>query len=741
MAILILSSCAALDPRPVGIDERLAVLPRSAPGIERPVTIRWNEHLIPWIEAETDDDLAFALGLVHGHLRAGQILTLRNLARGRIAESAGPLATDIDHALRILDLGRAAPEIELRWPEETRRFVLRFLDGLNHAIATGPRPPEAGLFALKREPITVSDMLALSRLAGADPTWFQLIGLLAERGRPGYAEAWQRLREAGAGSAVPDGLAPAQARLAQLLADQTRSGSNSVAVGPGRSASGAAMIANDPHLALALPNPWIIVGVRSPSHHAVGMMIAGLPVIGLGRNEHVAWGGTNLRSAASDVFDITSLPEASLTTREETIRQRGWFTAHRQVRESPLGPVLSDAAILGTRPGERLALRWVGHEPTDEITALLRASRARSATEFRDHLAGFGVSPQNMLYVDRAGTIGRMVATALPARTGFPAADPVLDATRPEQVAPWQRLLTGRDLPRLENPPEGFLASANENPATWATNAPPIGVSFSDDDRVARLRAILAARPRLSVEDLVALQHDTLSPKAALLAEGLLRRLDALPGGAPQAAMLARLRGWNGSYAADNEGAVVFELLLGQLAPAIAAARGGVARSDWASLTTFLLRDLDALPPERREAILRDAAGAAAPLAARYRRWDEILRLRAFYAPGLAPVVGRLFTLGRYPSGGSRETPMKAGHGFVKGPVDVVFGAQARHVSDMADVDANWFSLWGGQDGWLGSAAFLSQIPLWQRSEAVRLPLRPEVVAREFPRVTRLMPQ
>jgi penicillin amidase len=65
----------------------------------------------------------------------------------------------------------------------------------------------------------------------------------------------------------------------------------------------------------------------------------------------------------------------------------------------------------------------------------------------------------------------------------------------------------------------------------------------------------------------------------------------------------------------------------------------------------------------------------------------------------------------------------------------------ARHVSDMADPDANWFTLWGGQDGWLGSAAFMDQVPLWREGRSIRVPLRAGTVMAEFPRVTRIAPR
>lgn len=722
--LALLPGCAALLPAPVGVEQRLEAMPRRLPGLQHPVSIRWNRHLVPWIEAQSDTDLAHALGLVHGHLRGAQIEIMRKIARGRLAEIAGPLATDIDHALRILDFGRAGPAVEAAWPAETRAFVDAFLAGLNQVVMRGPRPPEARLLGLEREPITAQDMLAVGRLAGTDINWLLLFGLLGERGQPGYEARWRRLREAGTGVAPGDALGA-------ILAGTSKAGSNAVAVDAAHSATGGALLASDPHLSMNLPNLWLTVGIRSPSYEVVGMMVPGLPVMGFGRNRHLAWGGTNLRSAASDVFDVRGMP---LAERRVTIRQRLWFSTERRLRESPLGPVVSDVPLLALRPGETLALRWVGHEPSDEITALLRAARARSGTEFRAAFQGFGVSPQNMLWADTAGRIGRLVATQLPRRRGFPARDPVLDGQDPTATAPWQRLWDQRDLPALENPPDGILASANENPRSWAPDAPPIGFFFSDGDRVDRLRTLLQARPRLTPADLMALQRDTVAPKAAVLAAALLQRLEAA--GAAEPALLAALRGWNGDYAEDSRAALAFEALLAPLARAVAPA--GRPEGSWGSISTFLLRDLDALP--QRDAVLRAAATEAAPLLARYGSWGAVHRARAAHWLVNLPLLGRRFVTETWPVGGSRETPMKSGHGFVAGPHEVSFGSMARHVSDMADPDNNWFTLWGGQDGWLGSAAFADQVALWREGRSIRLPLRPESVAREFPTETVLQP-
>jgi penicillin amidase len=735
LLVLLLGGCAALVPRPVTVEQRLAALPASAPVVQ-PVTIRWNAQMVPWIEAQSDEDLAFALGVVHGHLRGAQIALLRMVSQGRLSEIAGPFATDIDHALRALGFGRAAPAIIAAWPEETRRFVTRFVDGLNHATQRRDRvPPEFALLGLSPEPYTAEQLLAIGRLAGTDVNWLGWFALLPERERADFRRTWARVLEAGSGAI------PMEDPLAQILAGSSRAGSNTVAVAGRRSATGGAILANDPHLGLNLPNLWLVVGMRSPSFHAVGAMVPGLPIIGFGRNPDLAWGGTNMRAASSELFDVSRLPPEAFRTEEVRIRQRLWFSTTRRYRLTEHGPVITDAPVV---PGRDLALRWIGHEPTDEITALLAAARARDGAQFEAAFTNFGVSAQNMLWADRAGNIGRFMAATLPDRPGFRAGGPVLDATNPAHTQPWRNLRDTRTLPRLVNPPEGVLASANENPREWTANPPPVGYFFSDGDRVQRLMAALAERPRVSVADVEALQRDTRSPRARLLAEGLLTRLDAVGVGAPEAAFLAPLRGWDGDYAAEARAPLVFEWLLARLIPALVAEGRSLAQrgpeTGWNFITTFLLRDLDALEPARREAVLRQAAREAASLGANSSSWGEAHRLRAAHWLVNLPVLGGRFVFGDFPVGGSRETPMKTSHGLVEGRHNVTFGSMARHISDMSDPDANWFVLWGGQDGWLGSAAFADQVPMWREGRMIRLPLRAETVAAEFAHVTRLMP-
>jgi penicillin amidase len=164
-------------------------------------------------------------------------------------------------------------------------------------------------------------------------------------------------------------------------------------------------------------------------------------------------------------------------------------------------------------------------------------------------------------------------------------------------------------------------------------------------------------------------------------------------------------------------------------------------RKQFAHLTHYLVRDIEALPAERRTQVLTNSVKKAAADAAKFPTWGDMHRLQIQHWFGGLPVVGGFFIYGDYPTSGSRETAMKTAHGLINDRSNTQYGSQARHISDMSDPDANYFVLLGGNDGWIGATNALDQVPLWLSGEYIRLPLTHEVVVKEFATVMTLEPQ
>lgn len=724
-------------PKASTIPERLAMFPTRGLPLEQPVRIHWSAHQVPFVEAASDADLAFTLGLVHAHLRLGQMELLRRISQGRLAEIAGPVAIDLDHSLRILDFGRSAPATIAMLPEATRRWLDRFVLGINHHLGRAERlPHEFGIMGLGREPWTIEDVLTIGRLAGTDINWLLFFSFLGKRGRADWPGLWARLVRAGSASVPSFDPEENQDLLAlnELLTGASKSGSNATVVAPGRTANGAALIASDPHLGIVLPNLWLIAGLKSPSYHAVGLMIPGLPFVALGRNPEIAWGGTNMRAASSDLVDVSGIPDSAFGERREAIRVRGWVDQQVVVRESPHGPVISDAPLLDAAGAGPIALTWVGHRPSDEIGAMLAVSRARNFEAFQSALDGFAVSAQNMLYADRAGHIGQVMAAHLPQRPKPPPADVVQP---PESARAWTDLATAADLPYALDPERGFLASANNQPAEtpfW------LGNFYAADDRIQRLNERLAANGRITLADLGNLQRDVFVASSLVLRDAILGRVHEITPPSPETGLIARLERFDGYYTVDSEGAVALELTVCHLARGLLDEATRSAYATGGRLSTLLAEDLGAADAATLGPVLQTALAAAARELARYPTWGDMHRLGIAHVLGRLPLIGGRYRFDDLPLGGSTTSLMKTAHGLTNTRHQTRYGSQARHLSDLGDLDANWFVLLGGQDGWLNSSTFKDQVALWQDGRAIRVPLRLETVRAEFPEVLELVP-
>jgi len=718
------------DPDSVSLAERLAALPASGAPVGAPVSIRWDEHQIPFIEAASDEDLAVALGVVHAHLRRAQMELMRRIARGRLAETVGPFGVPIDTAIRTIGIARAVPDIVAMLPEDTRRWVDGFVAGVNHAIAHTPvLPMEMRALDLPREDWTVEDVVSVGRIAASDITWMGFMGTLGAEDQEFARRMWRR----NVGLVPdPDSISGEPAGLAAALRDTGDVGSNCFALMGHRTANGAAWIASDPHLGATLPNLWLIAGYKSPSYHLAGFMIPGVPMAALGRNPWIAWGGTNLHAMSSDLFDVTDLPDGDIKVRTETLRVRGRADRTVTIRDTGYGPIVSDLSFFPGR-GKRLALRWVGHGASDELTSMLRVNRARDWSEFRIALDGFAAPGQNMLYADAKGHIGKLMAAHLPLRPTAPPESAVLPRAAHRH---WRTLATASDLPQIFDPPEGYLASANDKPGPTPI---PVGFFFSTATRIERFGELLGPAARFTLEDFSRIQRDVAAPRLLPFRDVLLRLLDAADQTADTRLLRDALASWDGVYDEQSRGALAFELLIFQLGQVLLGKRFALYARSW-DTRGLLAADFAALDAAKGKQVVAVAAPLATRAMARFGNWGAIHRLRLPHALARLPLLGRRLAFGDWPVGGNSETILKSGGGFTDKRHFAGLVAVSRHVSDMGDLDANFFVLLGGQDGWLGSTTLLDQVALWRDGTYVQVPLRPETVRARFIHETILRP-
>ncbi len=713
--------------------QRLNSFPTKNLPLKKPAKIFWDEHLIPFIQAETDADAAFLLGMVHAHLRLGQMSLLRRAVQGRLAESAGPLAINIDHSIRILDLGRAIPAIAKSLPQETQSWLACYVSGLNfYQTHMQEKPVEWRMMAIDAEPWSVEDILTVGRLMAADVNWFNLFNWLPLTKKPYFEELWQRFVALSEFSVAS--FTQTADPLGSVLLQGVRSGSNALAVSARKSADGSAYIAGDPHLGLQLPNLWIIVGLSCPSHQVLGLMFPGVPMVLEGRNPRIAWAATNMRMASSDIYRF-STADSILQTRKEKIRVRWWKDKSVVIRTSSLGPIVSDSPLLKTEKDQLLALRWLGHEVSDEFTTFLRIHRARHWEDFRSAFATYGVSGQNYLYADAEGHIGMVLAGRLPRRS--PQYRSRLFQSAEDSSARWHAVLSSQELPDVFDPPQGYLASANNRPIIFE---PAVGYFFSANDRINRLQQFLAQDRRISLKDLKAIQQDVFVLSAVALRDTLYTRMVSFglidDNDENRSQLISDLHDWDGYYRSDNRGAVALQLLLYYFIDQYyskkydAQAAALIRSSEHANV--IIMEDLQKDCSQTMRIALGYALMKASKKLAEFRDWGEMHRLRLAHPFANIPMIGQRFRFGDLPTAGSYNSLMKTANPISDQRHGTFYGANARFLCCLREMDENYFVLLGGQDGWLGSPLLIDQVPLWQKGEYICVPLSEEGVQSRF---------
>jgi penicillin amidase len=473
---------------------------RSAPLLSSAVTVARDANGVPTISGASRLDLAYATGFVHGQERFFQMDLLRRSAAGELAELFGPKALPLDRAHRLHRFRARASDVLARFNPEERLFVERYAAGVNDGLhALGARPFEYTLLGAAPRAWTPADSLLVVwamylDLQGNQEPRELARGWLAQHTSAGQrafllpeASRWDApldapdvaLAPAPVPSSAPDwwgrsGAVPPRQVAGVGYADAI--GSNNYALAGTRTASGAAIVSDDMHLGLQLPNIWYRLALRFPDEQGrqrrvVGVSLPGAPpLVIVGSNGHVAWAFTN---SYADTLDLVRLgvdsahagqvrtPEGWETpsAHPETILVKGETPERLTVRETSIGPIREAG-------GELYAVHWIAHSPQALNLEHLKLETSTTLDEALAAAAGDGIPAQNIVAGDDRGNIGWTVAGALPRRDagarGLALTFPLSFPLGPDAAPPtWRELLAPGAHPRVVNPSNGQLVTAN----------------------------------------------------------------------------------------------------------------------------------------------------------------------------------------------------------------------------------------------------------------------------------------
>jgi penicillin amidase len=523
-------------------------------GLKGQVEVLRDSFGVPQIYADNPEDLFLAQGYVQAQDRFFEMDFRRHLAAGRLSELFGKSQLETDIYVRTLGWRRVAEQELALLAPSTRRYLDAYAAGVNASIAdraAGDISLEYSVLRLQGldytpQPWTAADSVAWLKVmawdlgenldaeadraiitgklgAGRAASLFPRYPLdddfvpILRRGDV-VGKEFDPSASRRSGRPLPAGLSVDQLRGAtgalESVAKINRAiprlfgigsgggeiGSNSWAVAGSGTASGKAILSNDPHLPTSIPSVFAQVGLHCRTlseacpFDVSGFSLASVPGIVIGKNTKIAWGLTTSYMDAQDLYleDVqgdTALDGdkyVPLNVITEEIHVRGEDQPRTiRIRSSQHGPLLSDVdqrlqqvSASRTTPGTApyaVALSWTALQPGRTMDALLALDQAQNFAEFRAATALLSAPSQNLVYADTAGNIGYQLAGAVPLRRKG-------NGTKPspgwDPSYGWEGTIPFAKLPYVFNPPSGFIVAANQQ-VIGAQYPYPLGSTYS----------------------------------------------------------------------------------------------------------------------------------------------------------------------------------------------------------------------------------------------------------------------
>jgi len=562
------------------------------PGLEVPVTIERDGLGIPAIRAANRLDVARGLGFLHAQERFFQMdLMLRKRSAGEVAALMGPHPVYWDRQLRAHRFREQARRVLTRLPAAQRALVDAYTEGVNAGLgALEAKPFEYLVLRVDPEPWLPEDTLlavitmfvelqrftrdyeeGLDFMSSIMPA--EMVEFLAPAGTEWDAPI---VGEALVAPPIPpaavfdlrqrDQSAALMGGNNEPTGGRLLAGSNAWTVADEYTAGEGALLANDIHLDIQVPNIWYRASFVWPAedgsgdeHRVTGITLPGTPAMVVGSNGRIAWGFTSSLIDATDLIVLELDPNdenAYLTPQgpmpferhTETIEVAHAPSQTVELRQTIWGPVIGE-----DRRGRPRVQRWVVHEDDALNLAITELETATNVDEAVEIAHRSGAPAQNFHVVDDSGRTAWTFLGRLPNRVGF---DGRLPSSWADGTRRWDGLLPLEEVPTIVDPESGRLWSANQRVLSDEELAKLGDGGYRLGARARQIRDALFALEAATAEDMVKLQLDVRAPFFERWRELLLRILtpEAMADH-PQRAELRRLaENWDGVATADSVG-------------------------------------------------------------------------------------------------------------------------------------------------------------------------------------------
>lgn len=549
-------------------------------GIQDEVIVYRDQYAIPHIYAKNENDLYRAVGYCYAQDRLWQMDLVRRVTMGRLSEIFGEDMVEADLLLRALRIPEKSRMLLDEMSEEMRRASEAFSDGVNQYMKSldGDLPVEFAILGYAPEEWKPEHSANVIGYMAWDLTmpWDtevvhhkirQKVG--AEMYRDIYPDIpsfTTHVYPEYAGMTELDLQHSLMAR-AQVLEDLGLvlfKGSNNWAISGKKSVTGNPVLCNDMHLGLFAPGIWYQMHqVVEGKLNVTGVMVPAQPFITCGHNAHIAWGMTNVMVDDMDFYVEKINPEnpneyfykgkwRPLKVKKETILISGGKKVEKEIRFTHRGPIVSefkkvkDAAI---------SMRWIGNEKSNELRTVFLLNRAKNWEDFKNAVKTFISISQNIIYADTAGNIGLYCCAGIPIRKG----NGITIQPGWTDEFDWRGLVPFEKRPNSFNPKSGFVSSANNK---TVGNDYPYYIShwFDPPHRIDRIREMLTAKEKLSIEDLKKMHADQKSKMVEQLRPGIIEEMKRASDLTPlEKQCLEIFERWDGIMSREGSAPAIFE--------------------------------------------------------------------------------------------------------------------------------------------------------------------------------------
>ena len=504
--------------------------------IDDKIEIYRDEFAIPYVNTKTDLDAYFALGYLHAQERLFQMDFNRRAGEGRLSEIFGSKTLFFDKMFKTLGLYQVVEKSFSDFDEETKNILISYSNGVNEFIKNFPEKYtiEFDILGYEPEEWKPEHSLLLSKLIAwelniswwSDITFTHLIQKLGEEKikdiLPNFDENAPTIipKELSRFAEISTGLIEIDREFRNFSGGiGTHIGSNNWVVNGKRSNTGKPIIANDPHLVFTAPAKWYVVSINSPNLKVDGFTMPGVPGVVIGKNNNISWVLTNVMADDADFyiekidssrtnyyFDGEWLPLEIIT---DTIFVKDSASVIFEIRKNHRGPIISDIHTYNKLFPQSenevtdISMRWTALEFNDEFKAITKINSAENWDEFQTGLEMFKVPGQNFVYADTEGNIGFTAGVKLPIRNNNSPSF-VFDGTTSN--SDWTGFVPFRENPKLFNPLQGYIASANNK--TIENYPYHISNVWEPKSRILRITEFLDNKEIHSIEDFKEYQMD-----------------------------------------------------------------------------------------------------------------------------------------------------------------------------------------------------------------------------------------